>query len=206
MELSIVKGSVDMARIAEITRKTAETDIALKLELDGKGKSEINTGIGFLDHMLNLMSKHGQLNLYVKCRGDLEVDTHHTVEDLGIVLGKAIKTALGDKIGIKRYSTIFTPMDETLSMISLDISGRSFLQFNVNLTREYVGDFETETLKEFFIALVNNADITLHINLQYGENNHHIIESIFKGFGRALKEAVTIDKNIDGVMSTKGVL
>jgi len=195
-----------MTRTAEITRKTAETNIAVKLELDGKGKSEINTGIGFLDHMLNLMSKHGQLDLYVKCKGDLEVDTHHTVEDLGIVLGKAIKTALCDKVGIKRYSTIFTPMDEALSMVSIDISGRSFLKFNADLTREYVGDFETETLKEFFIALVNNADITLHINLQYGENNHHIIESIFKGFGRALKEAVTIDENIDGVMSTKGVL
>ncbi|WP_432403785.1 imidazoleglycerol-phosphate dehydratase HisB [Wukongibacter sp. M2B1] len=195
-----------MARIAEITRKTTETDIALKLELDGNGKAEIDTGIGFLDHMLNLMTKHGQLSLTAKCKGDLQIDTHHTVEDLGIVLGKAIKEALGDKAGIKRYSTIVTPMDEALSMVSLDISGRSFLKFNVPLRREYVGDFETETLKEFFIALVNNADITLHINLQYGENNHHIIESVFKGFGRALNEAVTIDKNINGVMSTKGVL
>lgn len=195
-----------MVRTAEITRKTTETDIDLKLGLDGDGKSEIDTGIGFFDHMLNLMTKHGQLSLIAKCKGDLHVDNHHTVEDLGIVLGKAIKEALGDKIGIKRYSTVFTPMDEALSMVSLDISGRSFLQFNVTLTREYVGDFETETLKEFFIALVNNADITLHINLQYGENNHHIIESIFKGFGRALREAVTIDENIEGVMSTKGVL
>lgn len=195
-----------MGRISEITRKTTETDIALKLELDGNGKSDIDTGIGFLDHMLTLMSKHGQLNLYVKCQGDLEVDNHHTVEDLGIVLGKALKEALGDKVGIKRYSTVFTPMDEALSMVSIDISGRSFLQFNVPLTREYVGNFETETLKEFFIALTNNADITLHLNLQYGENNHHIIESIFKGFGRALKEVAAIDENIEGVMSTKGVL
>lgn len=195
-----------MARIAEITRKTTETDIVLKLGLEGNGKSEIDTGIGFLDHMLNLMTKHGQLNLMAKCRGDLQIDNHHTVEDLGIVLGKAIKEALGNKAGIKRYSTVFTPMDEALSIVSLDISGRSYLQFNVTLTREYVGDFETETLKEFFIALVNNADITLHINLQYGENNHHIIESVFKGFGRALKEAVTIDENIKGVMSTKGML
>ncbi|WP_432666891.1 imidazoleglycerol-phosphate dehydratase HisB [Wukongibacter baidiensis] len=195
-----------MARITEITRKTTETDIALKLELDGNGKSEVDTGIGFLDHMLNLMTKHGQLSLMAKCKGDLQIDTHHTVEDLGIVLGKAIKEALGDKAGIKRYSTVFTPMDEALSMVSLDISGRSYLQFNVPLTREYVGDFETETLKEFFIALVNNAGVTLHINLQYGENNHHIIESVFKGFGRSLKEAVTIDENIKGVMSTKGVL
>lgn len=195
-----------MVRIAEITRKTTETDIALKLELDGKGKSQIDTGIKFLDHMLILMTKHGQLDINIKCKGDLEVDNHHTVEDLGIVLGKAIKEALGDKKGIKRYSTAFTPMDEALSMISLDISGRSFLKFNVELSREYVGDFETETLKEFFIALTNNSDITLHINLQYGENNHHIIESIFKGFGRALKEAITIDENIEGVMSTKGVL
>lgn len=195
-----------MTRIAEITRKTMETDITLKLDLDSNGKSEINTGIGFLDHMLNLMSKHGLLNLYVKCQGDLEVDTHHTVEDLGIVLGKALKEAIGDKAGIKRYSTVFTPMDEALSMVSIDISGRSFLKFDVCLTREYVGDFETETLKEFFIALANNAGITLHIKLLYGENNHHIIESIFKGLGRALKEATTIDESIKGVMSTKGTL
>ena len=195
-----------MGRFAKISRKTAETDISLRLEVDGKGNSEIDTGIGFLNHMLILMAKHGQLNLSVSCKGDLEVDTHHTVEDIGIVLGKAIKESLGDKVGIKRYATVFTPMDEALAMVSLDISGRSFLKFNVNLTREYVGDFETETLKEFFMALVSNAGITLHINMQYGENNHHIIESIFKGFGRALNEAMTIDENIEGVMSTKGVL
>ncbi len=195
-----------MDRRAEINRKTLETDITLKLELDGKGRSEIHTGIGFLDHMLILMAKHGQLDLKVKCEGDLEVDTHHTVEDLGIVLGRAIKESLGDRAGIKRYSTVFTPMDEALSMVSIDISGRSFLKFGVGLTREYVGDFETETLKEFFIALTSNAGITLHINMNYGENNHHIIESIFKGFGRALREAITIDENIEGVMSTKGIL
>ncbi|MCG8541750.1 MAG: imidazoleglycerol-phosphate dehydratase HisB [Clostridia bacterium] len=195
-----------MDRRAEINRKTLETDIALKLELDGKGRAEIHTGIGFLDHMLILMAKHGQLDLRVKCEGDLEVDTHHTVEDLGIVLGRAIKESLGDRAGIKRYSTVFTPMDEALSMVSIDISGRSFLKFGVDLTREYVGDFETETLKEFFIALTSNAGITLHINMNYGENNHHIIESIFKGFGRALREAIMIDENIEGVMSTKGIL
>lgn len=195
-----------MDRRAEINRKTLETDIALKLELDGKGRAEIHTGIGFLDHMLILMAKHGQLDLKVKCEGDLEVDTHHTVEDLGIVLGRAIKESLGDRAGIKRYSTVFTPMDEALSMVSIDISGRSFLKFGVDLTREYVGDFETETLKEFFIALTSNAGITLHINMNYGENNHHIIESIFKGFGRALREAIMIDENIEGVMSTKGIL
>ncbi len=195
-----------MDRRSEINRKTLETDITLKLELDGKGRAEIHTGIGFLDHMLILMAKHGQLDLKVKCEGDLEVDTHHTVEDLGIVLGRAIKESLGDRAGIKRYSTVFTPMDEALSMVSIDISGRSFLKFGVDLTREYVGDFETETLKEFFIALTSNAGITLHINMNYGENNHHIIESIFKGFGRALREAITIDENIEGVMSTKGIL
>lgn len=195
-----------MGRIAEINRKTSETDISLILEIDGKGKSEIDTGIGFLDHMLILTAKHGQLNLNVDCKGDLEVDTHHTVEDLGIVFGKAIKEALGNKTGIKRYATVFTPMDEALSMISIDISGRSFLKYNVNLSRERVGDFETETLKEFFIALVSNAGITLHINIHYGENNHHIIESIFKGFGRAIKEAMEIDESIEGVMSTKGIL
>lgn len=195
-----------MDRRAEINRKTLETDITLKLELDGKGRAEIHTGIGFLDHMLILMAKHGQLDLKVKCEGDLEVDTHHTVEDLGIVLGRAIKESLGDRSGIKRYSTVFTPMDEALSMVSIDVSGRSFLKFGVDLTREYVGDFETETLKEFFIALTSNAGITLHINMNYGENNHHIIESIFKGFGRALRKAITIDENIEGVMSTKGIL
>lgn len=195
-----------MTRRAEIKRKTYETDIDLALELDGKGVSDIDTGIKFLDHMLNLMSKHGLINLKLKSIGDIEVDTHHSVEDIGIVLGQAFKKAVGDKVGIKRYSTVYTPMDESLSMISLDISGRSYLHFIVNLSREYVGDFETETLEEFFRAFVNNAGITLHINLLYGKNNHHIIESIFKGFGRALREAVYIDENIEGVMSTKGML
>jgi imidazoleglycerol-phosphate dehydratase len=195
-----------MKRSAEIFRKTNETEIEVSLDLDGSGNVSIDTGIKFLDHMLELMAKHGQLNLDVRCKGDLEVDNHHTVEDLGIVLGQAIKKALGDKKGIKRYSTVFTPMDESLSMVSLDMSGRSFLKYNVNLTREFVGDFETETAEEFFIALVNNGGITLHINLLYGKNNHHIIESIFKGLGRAIKEATSIDENIEGVMSTKGVL
>lgn len=195
-----------MGRYVEVNRKTYETEIEVMLELDGSGKSDIDTGIKFLDHMLTLTTKHGQLDLKVKCNGDLEVDTHHTVEDLGIVLGEAIKKTLGDKKGIKRYSTMFTPMDESLVMISLDISGRSYLRFDIDLTREYVGDFETETLVEFFRGLCNSAGITLHINQQYGKNNHHIIESIFKGFGRALREASTIDKGINGVMSTKGIL
>lgn len=193
-------------RKSEIYRKTDETEIQVNLELDGEGNSNIDTGIKFFDHMLKAMTKHGQFNLNIKCDGDLEVDNHHTVEDIGIVLGKAIRKAIGEKDRINRYGSAITPMDEALSMISIDISGRSYLVFNVNLTREFVGDFETETLKEFFIALVNNAELTLHINLLYGSNNHHIIESIFKGFGRALKEAVNINENIKGVLSTKGML
>ncbi len=193
-------------RIADVKRDTFETKIQVKLNLDGNDETIIDTGVKFLDHMLNLMAKHGRLGLTVKCEGDIEVDTHHSVEDIGITLGMAIKEALGDKKGITRYANTFTPMDESLSQISLDISGRSHLEYRVELTREYVGDFETETLEEFFRALVNNADITLHINMIYGKNNHHIIESIFKGFGRALREACEIDDKIEGVMSTKGVL
>ncbi len=193
-------------RRAEIIRNTYETEVKVIINLDEDETIKIDTGIKFLDHMLNLMAKHGRLGLMVKCNGDLEVDTHHSVEDIGITLGKAIKKALGDKKNIKRYSTTFTPMDEALSRISLDISGRSYLEYRVKLTREYVGDFETETLEEFLRALVDNGDITLHIDNLYGKNNHHIIESIFKGLGRALREAITIDKSIGGVMSTKGVL
>jgi imidazoleglycerol-phosphate dehydratase len=195
-----------MVKKADIYRKTEETEIQISLNFDGEGKSDINTGIKFFDHMLKSMAKHGQFNLNIKCKGDLEVDTHHTVEDIGIVLGKAIKKAIGSKEGIKRYGLAYTPMDESLSMISIDMSGRSYLVYNVKLTREFIGDFETETLKEFFVALANNAELTLHINLLYGSNNHHIIESIFKGFGRALKEAVSLNENIKGVPSTKGVL
>lgn len=194
-----------MTRKADISRKTKETDIYLKLNIDGERNIKINTGIGFFDHMLNLMAFHGGFDMDLNCSGDLYVDGHHLVEDTGIVFGKAFKVALGDKIGINRYSNIYTPMDEALSMVSIDISGRSFLHFNIPLKREKIGDFETELLEEFFRAFSYNAEITLHLNLVYGVNEHHITESIFKGFGRALKEASKLDMK-DSLPSTKGVL
>ncbi|QZY57237.1 imidazoleglycerol-phosphate dehydratase HisB [Crassaminicella profunda] len=193
-------------RVGEIKRKTKETNIDLSLNLDGSGKIEIDTGIGFFDHMLDLMCRHGFLDMKLKCVGDLQVDNHHTVEDIGIVFGKALKKALGDKKGITRYATIFTPMDEAMSMISIDISGRAYLHFDVTFEREYVGQFETELVEEFFRAFVNHAAITLHISLKYGKNTHHLIESIFKGLGRVLDEATRVQDRIEGVLSTKGSL
>lgn len=193
-------------RKSKIERKTTETDIKLSLNIDGSGQQNINTGVGFFDHMLQLMTKHGLFDLDVQCNGDIHVDFHHTVEDIGIVLGKAFNEAMGEKIGIARYQTEFTPMDESLSVVSIDISGRAYLVFNVKYNNEKVGDFDTELVEEFFRAFVNYAKITLHINLYYGSNTHHIIESIFKGFGRAMRKSLSIDKNIQGVMSTKGVI
>ena len=193
-------------REAKIVRKTNETDIELYLKLEGNGLAKVESGIGFFNHMLDLFCKHGFLDLDLKCQGDLDVDGHHTIEDIGIVLGQAVKQALGHKEGIVRYSTIFTPMDEVLTMISLDLSGRPYLYFDVPLSREYVGSFETELLEEFLRAFAYNAGITLHIKLIHGENNHHIMESIFKGLGRALNEATTISPKIKGVLSTKGTL
>ncbi|MEF9952899.1 MAG: imidazoleglycerol-phosphate dehydratase HisB [Clostridium sp.] len=193
-------------RIASRSRKTSETDISLKLNIDGEGQRSIDTGIGFLDHMLDLMAKHGFMDLNIKCSGDTHIDYHHTVEDIGIVLGEAFLEALGDKASITRYSTIFTPMDEALSMVSLDISGRSYLHFNVTYTRDKVGDFDVELAEEFFRAFAMNAKVTLHMNLNYGVNNHHIIESLFKGLGRALNSACEKKDSIKGVLSTKGVL
>lgn len=193
-------------RKSEIARKTNETDIYVLFNLDGKGNTQIDTGIGFLDHMLQLMCKHGFMDMELKCIGDLKVDNHHTVEDIGIVLGEALKKAIGDKKGVTRYATVWTPMDEALSMISIDLSGRSYLYFGLGFEREYVGEMETELIEEFFKAFVAHAAITLHINLSYGKNTHHIIESIFKGLGRAIDQAVTIQDRIDGVLSTKGSL
>jgi imidazoleglycerol-phosphate dehydratase len=195
-----------MDRKAEVSRKTKETDIRLKLWVDGTGKSEINTGIGFFDHMLDLFAKHGLFDLEIKADGDLNVDAHHTVEDVGIVLGQVIKEALGEKKSIKRYGSSFVPMDEALSMVALDISGRPFLVFDAEFSADKVGEMETELVEEFFRAVAFNAGINLHIKNLYGGNNHHIIESIFKAFARALDEATAVDKRIDGVMSTKGVL
>jgi imidazoleglycerol-phosphate dehydratase len=193
-------------RCGKVYRKTKETEIEISINIDGKGINQIETGIEFFNHMLDLMSRHGFLDINMKCVGDTGIDFHHTVEDLGIVMGKAFKEALGDKTGITRYATVFTPMDEALSMVSLDISGRSFLQFNVDFEKEKVGNFDTELVEEFFRAFAFNAEVTLHINLSYGKNTHHIIESIFKGFGRALDEASRVQDRIEGVLSTKGSL
>ncbi|MDT8715507.1 imidazoleglycerol-phosphate dehydratase HisB [Clostridium sp. 19966] len=195
-----------MGRYSEISRKTKETDIKLNLKVDGEGNSNIDTGIGFLDHMLTLFAAHGRMDLDLKAKGDLQVDCHHTVEDIGIVLGACIKEALGDKSSIKRYGTSYVPMDETLGLVSLDISGRAFLVFDAEFTVDKVGDLDTEMVEEFFRAAAFNAGITLHIKILHGKNNHHMIEAIFKAFGRALREAVTIDSSIKGVMSTKGIL
>lgn len=195
-----------MEREAAIKRKTNETNISLDIVIDGSGKSEINTGIGFLDHMLALFSRHGFLDLKVKAEGDLNVDAHHTVEDIGIVLGQALKEALGEKKSIKRYGTSYVPMDETLARVVLDLSGRPFLVLNAHFTTDKVGEMDTELVEEFFRAVAFNAGINLHIDVLYGSNNHHMIEAVFKAFGRALDEAVKVDERIQGVMSTKGTL
>jgi imidazoleglycerol-phosphate dehydratase len=193
-------------RSKSISRQTAETKIELDFAIDGSGEAEVQTGVGFFDHMLTLFTKHGRFDLKVDCDGDTEVDQHHSVEDIGIVLGQAFYDSIGTKEGIERYATVSTPMDEALSTVSLDISGRSFLVFNVDGMKDKVGDFDTELVEEFFLAFTNNAKINLHINLQYGKNTHHIIESIFKGFGRALRVASTINPDVKGVPSTKGML
>lgn len=195
-----------MSRKAEINRKTNETDIFLSLDIDGSGKSNISTGVGFLDHMLNLFSRHGLFDLTVKAKGDLEVDAHHTVEDVGIVLGQAIKNALGEKKSIKRYGTSFVPMDEALAMVVLDLGGRPFLVCDMVLGCERLGNMETELIEEFFRAVSNNSGMNLHIKVLYGNNTHHKIEAVFKAFGRALDEASRIDGRIEGVMSTKGTI
>lgn len=195
-----------MERKAEIKRKTGETDIVLNIDIDGKGSSTIKTGIGFFDHMLTLFTKHGLFDISVEAEGDLYVDAHHTVEDVGIALGQALKTALGDKKSIKRYGTCFVPMDESLAMVSLDLSGRPYLVYQADLTPGKLGEMETELVEEFFRAVAFNAGMNLHIKVLYGSNNHHKVEAIFKAFGRALDEATGLDQRIEGVMSTKGSL
>lgn len=189
-----------------ISRETAETKIELDLNIDGSGSSDIQTGIGFFDHMLTLLTKHGLFDLKVRCDGDLEVDQHHSVEDVGIALGQAFHEAIGTKEGINRYASVTIPMDEALTNVSLDISGRAYLVYNVEGLKDKVGNFDTELVEEFFQAFSSNAKINLHINLLYGRNTHHIIEAIFKGFGRALDEATLKSKRIKGIPSTKGVL
>ena len=194
-------------RTVEIRRKTAETDIQLDLNIDGSGKSEISTGVGFLDHMLTLFSRHGRFDLNLVCKGDVDVDDHHSVEDIGICLGKAFAEAAGDMRGIKRYGSMILPMDETLILCAVDISGRSYLNFGLDIPTEKVGTFDTELAEEFFQAFVRNFPITLHIKQLEGKNSHHIIEGTFKAFGRAMKNAIEKDiKYADEIPSTKGVL
>lgn len=191
-------------RIKQISRKTKETDISLEFNIDGSGNTDIETGIGFLDHMLNLMCFHGKMDLSLSCKGDIEIDDHHTVEDIGIVLGQAFKEAIGDSMGIRRYGSFTIPMDEALARVNLDISNRPFLVYNMEFKRDTLGGISTENFKELFRAFAFNAGITLHINLIYGENDHHKIEAIFKALGRALKEAIEVVGG--GVVSSKGVL
>lgn len=191
-------------RQASLIRKTNETEIELDLDIDGEGSGEIETGMGFFDHMLSLFAKHSGCDLNISCQGDLYVDAHHSVEDVGIVLGKAMKDALGDKNGIRRYGAALIPMDETLAEAAIDLSGRSYLVFNAEFTADKAGDFPLEMMEEFFRALAHNAEMTLHINLRYGKNNHHMAEGIFKAFAHAFKDAATFDGS--GVLSTKGVL
>ena len=194
-------------RKGEIKRKTAETDIVLSLCLDGNGISDINTGCGFLDHMLTLFASHGNFDLAVSCKGDVAVDYHHSVEDIGICLGDAFAKAIGDCKGIKRYGNMILPMDESLVLCALDVSGRDCLEYGLAIPTEKVGDFDTELVEEFFTAFVRRAGITLHFIQMNGRNSHHIIEAAFKAFARALAEAVSIDeKKADKIPSTKGVL
>ena len=194
-------------RTARINRKTNETDISLSLNLDGTGSSEISTGVGFLDHMLTLFARHGRFDLKLSCDGDTYVDDHHSVEDIGIALGQAFDTALGDKRGIIRYGSFILPMDESLILTAVDISGRGCLNYDLHIPTEKVGAFDTELTEEFFLGFVRNAKLTLHIKQLEGKNSHHIIEGTFKSFGRTMKQAVAIDEVFrDEIPSTKGVL
>ena len=194
-------------REAFVERKTKETSISCKLLLDGTGKSKINTGIGFLDHMLEQVARHGLLEIELKAEGDLHIDMHHTTEDIGIVMGTAIKQALGDKAGIRRFSHIIIPMDEALTQISLDISGRPYLRWAVNLKSPKIGEMDSELFKEWFYAFAHNSDMTLHIENLHGSNAHHIIESCYKGLARCIREAIAIDPLTSGsIPTTKGIL
>lgn len=193
-------------RSASLKRKTKETDISLSLNLDGSGKAEINTGIGFFDHLLDAFARHGMFDLELHCKGDLHVDSHHTVEDVGIVLGEAIKKAVGDKKGIARYGNFYLPMDETLILCAIDLSGRPYLVNDVTYTCEKLGGLETEMLTEFFYAISYSAGMNLHLRKISGANNHHIAEGCFKAFAKALDMATSIDSRLEGVWSTKGSL
>ncbi len=194
-------------RKALIKRKTKETDISLDLNLDGRGSYSINTSIPFLDHMLSLMCKHGLFDIKLKAKGDIDIDNHHTVEDIGIVLGKALKQALGDMKGINRYGQASVPMDEALASVSIDISGRPYFIYKVEFPKKSkLKDFDPDLIEDFLQAFVSNSSITLHINALYGRNIHHIIEAIFKGLGRALREAVSVNRKIKSIPTTKGMI
>lgn len=193
-------------RTAIIERETNETKITLKMEIDGTGTYEIKTGVGFFDHMLTHIAKHGFLNLTIHAQGDLEVDAHHTVEDVGIVFGQALKKALNDKSGISRYGHAIIPMDEALALVALDLGGRPYLKFHAELGKGKVGDFDLELVEEFFQAIAVQAGINIHVRLLDGNNLHHCSEAIFKAFGRALAAAVKLDERVSGIPSTKGVL
>lgn len=195
-----------MPRTSSIHRITKETDIELSINIDGAGQAEVDTGIGFLDHMLVNFARHGLFDLNCKVKGDLYVDGHHTAEDIGIVLGQAIKEAVGEKAGIRRYGSAMLPMDETLVLCALDLSGRPYFVYNVALTVDRVGNLDTELVKEFFYAVSYSAGMNLHIKMLDGENNHHMIEAIFKAFAKALDQATCMDERIQGVLSTKGVI
>lgn len=195
-----------MARKAKIVRKTTETDIQLEIDLDKTAASRIDTTIPFFNHMLELFARHGFLKLVVKSKGDTQIDDHHLIEDLGICLGKAVAKALGGKAGINRYGSACVPMDECLCRVDMDISGRPYLIYNVKYGRRKVGGFDPALVKEFFKAFTDNSGITLHINFMYGDNGHHIIEAIFKSFARAFRNAVSLNDNVQGVLSTKGRL
>jgi imidazoleglycerol-phosphate dehydratase len=195
-----------MARTARIERKTAETQIELSLDLDGEGRSEIATGVGFFDHMLTLLAKHAAIDLNVKAEGDLDVDQHHTVEDVGICLGMALREALGDKRGIRRYGHFALPMEETLVTAAVDLGGRAYFVFNVEFPTAKIGEFDSELVADFWQAFSANALCNLHVNLHYGRNGHHVAEAVFKAAARALRGAVEADPRITGVPSTKGAL
>ncbi len=194
-------------RKAEVVRKTNETDISIKLNIDGTGKRKIDTGVGFFDHILDLFAKHGLFDLEVVCKGDTFIDAHHTVEDVGIALGEAFAEAWGNKAGINRYGSFYLPMDETLALVAVDLGGRVFLHFEAEFTSPMLGTMATELVKEFFYGFVRAANMNLHIKQIHGENNHHIAEAFFKGFARAMDQATQIDPRLEGkIPSTKGVI
>ena len=200
------KNEKRLERVASITRQTQETAVKIELNIDGTGESHIDTGIGFLDHMLTLFAKHGLFTLDIKATGDLQVDGHHTAEDVGIVLGQAFARASGDKCGIQRYGQIYLPMDEALALVVVDYSGRSYLALEAEMGNGCVGGFDVELLEEFLRAFAFNAALTLHIRMLSGRNRHHMIEAVFKGLGRALAQSLTIDPRVQGIPSSKGCL